>query len=144
LHIPPKNRGASSLCSLPDSIAEESVDLVRLEDILPTPDQSRIRLIKLDVEGAETYALHGLTKILKQNSHLAVICEVTPSNLAELGSSAESLFELLGSHGFRPYLIDNDYTAEAYIRSSHTQAPVPVKSVPEQPADVLFLRQPLS
>lgn len=143
LHIAPKNRGASTLCPLTDAIAEESVDLVRLDDILLPQDYSRIRIIKLDIEGAETHALQGLTRLFVQNQQLAIICEVTPSSLMKLGSSAELLFKLLQSYGFRPYLINNDYTAEGYIRSARAQLPVPIRDIPQKPADVLFLRQPL-
>ena len=143
-YLHPENPGGCTLRKLTKYSAVEEVDLVRLEDILPKEDISKIRLIKLDIEGAEYHALQGMTAIFDVNKDLKIISEVNPQMLAELSTSTTKLFDFFESRGFYPYLINNNYSVEAYI-ASHVPRILPRLSVlPTNPSDIFFCRENLS
>lgn len=76
-----------------------SIEGKRVDEIVPS--NLPIRLIKLDVEGAEFFALKGLEKILRLNNAPMVLCEVTDSFLRELGSSAKELYQFMLDCGYK-------------------------------------------
>lgn len=65
-----------------------------LADLLP------VRLVKMDVEGAECQALEGLSGVLRRPDAPMVLCEVTDPFLRDLGSSAAELCDLMQGWGF--------------------------------------------
>ena len=79
-----------------------SVQLDTLANQLP--DQP-IRLIKIDIEGAEVVALKGASDILSRPDAPDVICEISENSLQQLGSSKEELFRLMSSHGYKNKII---------------------------------------
>jgi len=64
-----------------------------------------IRLIKIDIEGAEVLALKGASAILSRPDAPDVICEISENTLQQLGSSKEELFRLMSSHGYKNKII---------------------------------------
>jgi len=66
-----------------------------------------IKLVKIDVEGAEMLVLNGFRKHLTAIDAPAILCEVTGSYLRSLGSSPEELFNFMNELGYRGYLLDN-------------------------------------
>ena len=142
LHVAAENRGSSTLSRYGGTDAIEAVSLVRLDKILPEAIAPRIRLLKIDVEGAEAHAVRGLAGLLERARRAVVICEITPSRLAELGSKASDVFEIFERLGYTGYRVENDYTAETYIYPVRNAPYQPVKRA-ESPMDVLFVRDPL-
>ena len=65
-------------------------------------DSTKPTVIKIDVEGFEVKALNGMRDVLGW-PEVMLVCEVNDSMLARAGDSADALFELLSSHGFRPF-----------------------------------------
>jgi len=76
---------------------------VRLDTVIPP--QELIRLIKIDVEGAELLALKGLKQLLDSDNGPMVLCEVTDSYLKELGATAQELYQFMEASGYR-YIYD--------------------------------------
>jgi FkbM family methyltransferase len=140
LHVDREDCGGSSLRTLEGSEQAESIRLVRLDDILPQDQQGRIRLIKVDIEGAEAHALRGLSETLAANPQARVIVEVNPTMLAGLGSSADALFEFMAGFGFKPYLIPNRYEEAAYLPPIKHESPRPIDPPITKPSYVLFSR----
>jgi FkbM family methyltransferase len=136
----PHNRGGSSLRELHAEVQTDEVELVRLDDALPAAEAARIRLIKIDIEGAEYHALQGLARILETNKQLTVISEVEENKLAELNSSAAQLIAFLEQFGFHPYTVPNDYTAEFYFSPRIAENLVPLHDTPTAPCYVIFKR----
>ncbi|HTD05890.1 FkbM family methyltransferase [Undibacterium sp.] len=67
-----------------------------------------IKLIKIDIEGAEMMALRGMEKILQQPAKPIILCEVIDEFLKEMNSNAEELFFFLEAHGYQyVYLMEN-------------------------------------
>jgi hypothetical protein len=99
----------------------------------------RVKIIKIDVEGAEWAALLGAEQMLREAADAAVLCEVSPDRLASLDANPRQLLEFMGDLGYEGYALDNDYTPEAYIANSPAK-PMRLTDTPVENCDVLFVR----
>jgi FkbM family methyltransferase len=67
-----------------------------------------IDLIKMDIEGAETAALQGMTELVRRNSRLRLIVEFNIEAIRRSGSSPAGFAEAMRRMGFeRAYVIEN-------------------------------------
>lgn len=66
-----------------------------------------IRLVKIDVEGAELQVLKGFQKHLLSDNPVAILCEITDPSMRSLDSSAEDLLHFMDKLGYKAYLLDN-------------------------------------
>lgn len=78
---------------------------VKLDTLDKQLSSQPIRLIKIDIEGAEVLALKGASAILSRPDAPDVICEISEYSLQQLGSSKEELFRLMSSHGYKNMII---------------------------------------
>jgi FkbM family methyltransferase len=78
----------------------ESVTLTTLDTAVSPTDRRRLRLVKLDLEGAEHAALRGASDILRE-VRPDIIVEIEGTHLARLGSSVRDVADLLRGHGYR-------------------------------------------
>ena len=97
----PSHTGTSSIRSLGSLEARRiSVTCVSLDEYLG--DLEKIKLIKIDVEGAEMMALRGMQKLLERTCPY-IILELTDSFLRDLGSSADALVTHMTNAGYTAY-----------------------------------------
>ncbi|MDX3057847.1 FkbM family methyltransferase [Streptomyces sp. NE06-03E] len=123
------NMGANSIVPYAGE-AESQVDVPArpLPDILTPSELASVRVIKVDVEGAEGAVVRGLVPALERlrpDAELAI--EVTPERLAKLGETAQELLDALAAHGFHPYRLPNDYEAASYPRAVRERGPAPLR-----------------
>jgi FkbM family methyltransferase len=97
---------ASSLAPVSGERATAGVDVVALDDLLA--DEQRVDVVKLDLEGGETAALRGMTKVLDRSGGVVLVVECNPGRLEAMGSSREELLALLAELGFTCRVIDED------------------------------------
>jgi FkbM family methyltransferase len=97
---------ASSLAPLEGERATAGVDVIALDDVLPP--ELEIAVAKLDLEGSETAALHGMRRSLERSERPVLVVELNPGRLAALGSSQDELLALLHALGFETRVIDED------------------------------------
>lgn len=83
------------------------VEVVSLDDFFKDKD-SRVDIIKMDVEGAEMDVLKGMNQVIKKNANLKIITEFCPCMLQQAGASPAGYLNRLTEHGFRLYLIDEE------------------------------------
>jgi len=80
------------------------------------PSGTSIDVIKMDVQGAEAAAFHGMERTLKENTDIKVIWELSPKQLIDAGTSARELLTWLGSLGFAFTIVD-DAAGEVKVAS---------------------------
>jgi hypothetical protein len=73
-----------------------------LDDVVPEAMLDHVRLVKIDVEGAELDVLLGMGRFMPRLSRSTFVVEITQTYLAQLGASAKEVYEFFDRHGFRP------------------------------------------
>jgi FkbM family methyltransferase len=66
----------------------------------------QIDVVKIDVEGAEPLALHGMKKIIASNPRIKIIMEFAPSNLKRGGSNPVEFIKMIRAMGLDIHAID--------------------------------------
>ena len=95
------NSGSSSLSSknAGDAGTPYTVQGRRLDAVVRELNLRRVDAIKADVEGAEVLVLSGATETLAR-FHPALVLEVVPEQLANMGTSVDALESLLRAQGY--------------------------------------------
>jgi len=137
----PRNIGAVTTLASRGMPAFAEVAAMPLSDILSADEARTVRLIKIDVEGAEPPILAALLDRLEDYPEASVLVEASPVD----GRSVWlSLFERFRSAGFHAYEVENDYSIEWYLK---WRQPGPLRllsALPESQSDILFTRFPVS
>ncbi|MEM7165307.1 MAG: FkbM family methyltransferase [Planctomycetota bacterium] len=90
----------------------ERVRTVAIDDLVGSG--RRVDFVKMDVQGAETLVVSGMQRTLEQNApHIALLIEWWPYGLAQCGSSAAELMQLLEKHGLDLWSLDGEQIADA-------------------------------
>ena len=76
-----------------------------LDSIAADLGLTRLDLLKLDIEGAETHALRGAARVLREFRPV-ILLEVSPRSLLAQGSSREELLDLLDLSGYDLFSFD--------------------------------------
>jgi FkbM family methyltransferase len=99
---PEGHKGISSLRHIDNSAATIQVRTVPLDTLRGS--FSPVRLVKIDVEGAEQLVLYGMDRILQEDRPYIVI-EITDDYLRAFGHGAVRLAQHLTKMGYRMYAI---------------------------------------
>jgi FkbM family methyltransferase len=83
---------------------EIPVAMISVDEFLP-PGQ-RVDLVKMDIQGAEGMALHGMKRTLASNPGVVILMEFWPEGLLGTGFSPETVLSDLQDLGFVLYRID--------------------------------------
>jgi FkbM family methyltransferase len=95
------NTGANSLRFQQGSGPSWQVPAVSLASALPA--DVPVRLLKIDVEGADLHALRGFEQRLRSADAPFVMCEVADSFLRQMGGSSDELMALMAGCGYQAY-----------------------------------------
>ena len=116
---------------------KENIELARLDEMIPDEYHHAIKLLKIDVEGADFRALLGAESILKKSDDIVVLCEIVPHQLEKFEDSRDDIFEFMDSLGFEGTSIKNGCTPE-FLLSNVTDDLVQTKEIDGEPTDFLF------
>jgi hypothetical protein len=109
-----------------------------LPELIGAEDLSRLRIMKIDVEGAEYDVIAGLAPALGDLPESAeVVVEVGPERASEPGQLAE-LFTAFERAGFSPYALPNNYEPRGYLLDPIPASLDRIRSLPEVETDVVF------
>jgi FkbM family methyltransferase len=104
---------------------------------LLSPDEiSAARLIKIDVEGAESRVISGFGSMLESSRRdLEIVIEVS-------AQAFDGIVSFFRKYGFFPYHMKNDYSAASYIGEHETKRLDRLEIVPQgvTQVDVVFSR----
>ena len=99
LFLSKDNLGDHRIYDSGDSREHVIVDCIRLDDFLAR-SAADIRVIKIDVQGAEFQVLAGMTSLFNKNSDLTMFMEFWPYGLRRSGADPKAVLELLRGNGF--------------------------------------------
>jgi FkbM family methyltransferase len=97
-----------------ESLVGEPCRIVALDEMFADPSFT-IDVMKMDIEGTETFAIRGMVRLLARSPRARIMFEFSPGMLSAHGSSAPELIRLFQELGFRFWNIAHD--------SSLTEAP---------------------
>jgi len=128
LHLP--DDGQVGLTSIrPVGTRTRRVLACRLDGILDESLFAQVRLIKLDVEGAEMNVLNGMERLFERGHRPFVICEVTDAFTRSLGSSASMLVQRFASYNYQLF--------GTHRQSDNVWEPLDPANVPTEQFDML-------
>ena len=130
------NRGRTTTLPTRELPLECTVQALPLDQILTSDERLRLRLIKMDIEGAEVAVVRRLLTTLDlYPESMRLLVEVSPCD------EWRELFDQLVDVGFRAYYLHNSYDRRWYISSRNQRVPAhEIFEMPATQADILFSR----
>jgi FkbM family methyltransferase len=108
-----------------------------LPNLLTDSELKSIKLIKIDVEGAEYSVLAGMKDLIKDLPDDAeVVVEITPSAYSD--EQLHEVFNMFKSANFFPYALENSYDPNYYLQAPKPVSPCMLKALPKRQTDVVF------
>lgn len=100
LWVSEEHTGLNRILSPGANVAGDvSVPVSRLDELLYLPE---IKLIKIDVEGAEFLVLEGMTALFNRTAIDSIVVEITPDFLRRYGHTKAHIYEFMRNQGFEP------------------------------------------
>lgn len=137
---PENNLGSSTTEQSRGARFEATVKANALNSILVPDEISRVRLIKIDVEGTELTILNQFIATLEQ--YPAKVALIVEANAQDNPDGWEEVFKKLQEVGFQAYQIANTYRYAWYMQWEKASPLKLMHTAPKQLTDILFLRQP--
>jgi FkbM family methyltransferase len=123
-------------CAIVETIAGR-----RLQSIVEEPDLAHIRLIKIDIEGAERPVLEQIMTLAPKLRHdVEIIVELDPLAFAAKGASVADLLQRFEALGFYAYAIANSAHPFEYVGRSRLKPPTRLTQVPNADIDLVLSR----
>jgi len=94
------------------SLVGEPCRIVTLDEMFSDPSFT-VDVMKMDVEGTETFAVRGMTRLLSRSPRARIMFEFSPGMLAAHGSSGAELIALFQDLGFQFWSIGDDSSLTA-------------------------------
>jgi FkbM family methyltransferase len=126
------NIGSSSTIPVEGNKLTGTVKALPLHDIATREELARVRLIKIDIEGAEQPVVRS---ILENLSLYSSDCEIA----LEVAVASNGIFADMAAHGFKAYELQNDYSDKFYM-SRITSSPSPFSGTVTKLTDFIFSR----
>ncbi|MCC8430937.1 FkbM family methyltransferase [Reyranella aquatilis] len=133
------NIGAATTLASRGGTLMASVEALPLAEILKPDELARLRLIKMDVEGAEPPILrHLLEQLSRYPATMDIVVEASPEDDFE---AWRDVFDRMRAAGFAAWAIENDYELDWYLRWRRPATLQRVETMPTRQQDLLFTRR---
>jgi FkbM family methyltransferase len=97
----------SSLFNLPDSAGAHPLIVPQVTLDSRLAPGSRVDLVKLDIEGAEPRAWHGMRRVRQENQQLDIVMEWSSSHFCRATESAVEFFRTIRGDSFSVFVIED-------------------------------------
>jgi len=105
LFLAPDNTSGHKLWNSYNSRESIDIEVTTLDEFFGNYD-TKIDIIKMDIEGGEMAALQGMDNIIRRNSDLKIITEFWPKGIEGMGFSPTDFLNKLIEYGFKLYHIN--------------------------------------
>jgi FkbM family methyltransferase len=136
--ISERNSGAATTVAGRGSKLVASVEALPLSQILTPTEISSVRLIKIDVEGAEPIILNNILDHI--GDFPASMVMIVESSLDDFGASSQ-VFSRMSQAGYYAYAIENDYERHRYLSNRPLSPLVFTDTIPLTQCDLLYTRE---
>ena len=82
-----------------------------------------VDFIKMDIQGAEFFALNGMKETIEKNPEIKLLTEFWPYGLKEAGCSVELFEQFFKTRGFQFYLLQDEALKKLETLSDYTSRP---------------------
>jgi FkbM family methyltransferase len=138
---PGTNLGRTSIVATPAGRYECDVPARPLDTLLPPGIIERVRLLKINVDGAEWLVIRGMREALRRaRADLEIAVELSPHTLRAQGTSAEEVLSVFAAARFHPYRVENDYSPGGYMEVCDAR-PRRLETPISRQTDVVFSRR---
>jgi FkbM family methyltransferase len=139
--ISARNSGAATTVAGRGGKLIASVEALPLAQILTPIEMRGVRLVKIDVEGAEPMILNNIVdNIAAFPSSMDLIVESSPDDV----EASSRVFTRLKQVGYSAYAIENDYGKDRYLTNRPLSPLVAVDTVPPTQCDLLYTRKKMA
>jgi FkbM family methyltransferase len=118
--------------------SEAMVPARALDTVLADEDLSRVRAIKVDIEGAEDMALAGMQKTWDRLPPTADFMVEVSSEIVGRERNADEVLRMFAERGYRPHVVTNDYNLSSYRRAGRYLPPRPFEGPVAGTVDLIF------
>jgi FkbM family methyltransferase len=116
------NIGSASVIKQQGRTLEAIVQALPLDRILTPKEICSVRMVKIDIEGAELPVVSRIFQAIELwPSEMEIVLEVTPSDNIEKWNE---LFRRIGEAGYGIYVVENDWHLRAYLDKDDLPAPL--------------------
>jgi FkbM family methyltransferase len=121
---PPWNLGLSTTRQSGGLPLECQVEALPLDAIVTSEERQAVRLVKVDVEGAERDLFGGLIRLLRDaRSDAEIVLELSPRWWKDTTMTVEQALQPFTDAGYHTYLVNNDYSPWRYFWSDTVRPP---------------------
>jgi FkbM family methyltransferase len=135
---PSSNSGLTTTLQSRGLTRSGSVPALPLDQILTVDELSRVRFIKIDIEGGERALLVHMLKNMDRYPHR--LCILVEASVQESEADWRLIFQALQKQGFTVRPVLNKYSLEWYLRWKGPTAQAPIFELPTRQTDLLFVR----
>jgi FkbM family methyltransferase len=108
-----------------DSRHSVRVPIRTVDEIVADAGFEEVDIIKVDVQGYESFVQKGMTRTLAQSKALSVITEYWPYGMKEAGGSPEEYIQTFMDMGYAAYIVTNDTLVGPFTTVESIDANVP-------------------
>lgn len=120
--------------------SEAMVPARSLDSALAGEDLSRVRVVKIDIEGAEGLALAGMQQTWDRLPPEAEFMIEVSSDMGGQEHNAAEVMHMFEVRGYRPYVVFNDYDLYVYRNAHRYTPPRPFEGEVAGTIDLIFSR----
>jgi FkbM family methyltransferase len=134
------NTGMTTIFEQSGFELEGEVVAAPLSDLIKPNEFKTARIVKIDVEGAESLVVTGMQSMLSAGrDDLEYLIEINPAALAGHGTSPNRILKPFLDAGFYAYEIENDYSPLSYMPTEAPKRPQRIRSsIIERTTDVVL------
>lgn len=111
-HLHPTSGMSNSLTNAWEGSRSVQVQCTSLDEWATDHDVRSIRLVKIDVEGAEALVIKGMDAIMRRNQNMYIVLEFCPTNLGSKDKE-EELLQLIREREMKMHVISHQGKLEA-------------------------------